>query len=521
MSKYSVFICLVVLNLCVYGSTGGIKWASIVDGPSQQSDCTTDIITEPKGNIIVTGYMVNNGNYDFGTIKYSPSGNVIWTKYFNYISTKNDYAMACCADSNSNITVCGYTQISTLNINAMIVKYDPNGNQLWAKSYTSSGDKDDRFYDVLADSHGNFYAAGRANGDCLLIKYSPQGNLLWAKTFNGSGNGFDSLYKIAIDPNGNIYGCGESAGAGSSADCLLIKYSANGALLWSRTYDGGAHRSDWLEDLAIDSKGNVFVTGTVDSGTDSNFITIKYNKSGTRMWASSYGSKFNMDESISIALCPNGDVAVAGFIEDDYFTKAAVVKYNSTTGSIIWNKICEGPAYCNSYAQDLCVDKDGNVYVYGTIDDCDSSNFQLLCYKPNGDSLYEMNFVKYTNPNTAAAMVMNGTGIYLTGYTISVGNNYDYLTMKLAASDGSKTLCLAPIRGDLNDDCKVNFQDIIIMAQNWMTWVNHGSGNACEENLPADLDGNCKINIMDFVILANNWMVCNLSDQSECWPPKE
>ena len=63
--------------------------------------------------------------------------------------------------------------------------------------------------------------------------------------------------------------------------------------------------------------------------------------------------------------------------------------------------------------------------------------------------------------------------------------------------------CTAPLDGDVNCDCQVNYVDIGQMAVEWLT-----SGEQ------ANLDGIGNVNMRDFAILANDWFECNLSPQN-------
>ena len=53
--------------------------------------------------------------------------------------------------------------------------------------------------------------------------------------------------------------------------------------------------------------------------------------------------------------------------------------------------------------------------------------------------------------------------------------------------------------GDLNDDCQVDIQDVVVFAEQWLD-VGGCSGIDC-----ADLDGSGKVQSDDFAILSGNW----------------
>ena len=64
------------------------------------------------------------------------------------------------------------------------------------------------------------------------------------------------------------------------------------------------------------------------------------------------------------------------------------------------------------------------------------------------------------------------------------------------------SLCLGSIycpAGDLNDDCEVNLEDVVVFAEQWLD-VGGCSGFDC-----ADFDGSGKVVSDDFAVLSGNW----------------
>src|SRR5580658_4875519 len=112
--------------------------------------------------------------------------------------------------------------------------------------------------------------------------------------------GSSFAYTITADAEGNVYiggsDCVSNNGEGSCTrnDLQIEKYAASGERLW-----GGSLRSAGDEALAsaiaVDSSGNVYVTGGGETGVvegglekQTEFITIKYNSSGVRQWIAEF-----------------------------------------------------------------------------------------------------------------------------------------------------------------------------------------------------------------------------------------
>jgi len=92
-------------------------------------------------------------------------------------------------------------------------------------------------------------------------------------------NGRDWARALAVDDSGNVYVTGHSEVTGVNHDYVTVKYDSDGNEEWVARYNGPAeNRQDEAYALAVDSSGNVYVTGeSSGSGTGySDYATIKY-----------------------------------------------------------------------------------------------------------------------------------------------------------------------------------------------------------------------------------------------------
>jgi hypothetical protein len=111
--------------------------------------------------------------------------------------------------------------------------------------------------------------------DVFLAKYSPSGSPAWSRSIGG--NASDSAKAVAVDSSGNVAVTGSQAsssadyGAGllpsrGGSDIFVAKYSSSGGYLWAKTL--GSTGSDSGAGVATDGGGNVFVTGYFDLSVD-------------------------------------------------------------------------------------------------------------------------------------------------------------------------------------------------------------------------------------------------------------
>jgi len=249
---------------------------------------------------------------------------------------------------------------------------------------------------VVSDAMGDIIVAGSTYDgltglDILIIKYAgADGSVKWQKRYNGPANDHEAVRGLAVDPSGNVVMAGYSIGVGSHYDYYTAKYAAaDGTLLWEKRYDGPASRDDFPNDLAVDSIGNVIVTGYSHGAATNDFYTAKYAAAdGTLLWEQRYNGPANRDDrGYAVTTDVSGNVVVTGYSNNgtnyDYYT----AKYAGADGSLLWEKRYNGTANRDDYPQAAAADGNGNVVV--------------------------------------------------TGYSFGSGSGQDYYTVKYAAADGT------------------------------------------------------------------------------------
>jgi len=186
-------------------------------------------------------------------------------------------------DVSRNLIITGNTVTSNGLTNLLLTKYNQAGAQVWQVQYNHSYNNRDYGAAVVTDASKNIYVAGTsvtsaANGyDFVVLKYDSNGNQQWAKFYNGPGSSYDVATDLKRDVSGNIYVCGTSTGATTQLDYCTIKYNSSGVQQWASRYDY-AGLTDVPAAITIHSTGRIVVTGGSGSTfTNWDFATVKYN----------------------------------------------------------------------------------------------------------------------------------------------------------------------------------------------------------------------------------------------------
>ena len=304
---------------------GNIVWFNMMDGEDGYI-WPADMVFLSTGNIVCSGTYhgtVTIGDSvittdDDGTflVQYSPTGEFI--KLIEPCTgTINDVDLLGIASDNMDNIFIGGNFLETLTFpdtgitskgyhDIFIAKFDNQGNFLWARQ--EGGNYSDLGIDVASDQQGNAVITGYFSGsvtigdttvtalgseEIIIIKYDPEGRLLWVRTAGGNVQmALDEANGIAADNNGNFFLTGCFEGSASFGDTTLIssgstdlfctKYDPDGNCVWAAKVGGSGE--EWGDDIAINSQGDIYLTGwytstitfgdTIITGTDRTDVCV-------------------------------------------------------------------------------------------------------------------------------------------------------------------------------------------------------------------------------------------------------
>jgi hypothetical protein len=297
-----------------YDSQGVLLWDRNHNGSSNNDDEALDIGLDADTNVYVTGVSRSTGQGDdMVTVKYDKGGTHQWTKTLNGLSNSDDRAEDLCVGPTGNIYVVGTTQNAPSDKDVTTIKYLPNGDTAWVRHFAGfPGSEYCGGWGVTADDIGNVFVVGYigislfASRDFLIIKYNSQGDTVWTQTYDGPAGDRDEAVYVELDETGNVVVVGPSKGSTNPTgwmDYLTLKCNPNGDTLWSRRYNSttsAESANDIPYDLAVDTGGNIYVSGTSDhdtfASTEDDILVVKYSPDGDQLWEARFNSPGNVDD---------------------------------------------------------------------------------------------------------------------------------------------------------------------------------------------------------------------------------
>ena len=269
----------------------------------------------------------------------------VWTQIIG--ANDDDVGLSVATDPWRNVILSGTTRsilgpMVAGRYDVFVAKFDASGNRLWLVERGTN--EREAAEGVATDAAGNIYLAGYTGGnldgntisgtntwDLVLMKLDSGGNWLWTQQDGQSAD--DDAHAVAVDSQGNIYITGyvrngfHGLPRPGAADIFISKYDPSGNRLWSALF--GSSDVDEGFGIACDASNNVYVTGYVQESVEGNpyagngdAVLAKYNSDGARQWLRQWGT-VNADTPHAIRIDASGNVYLAGYTTGNlYGTKA-------------------------------------------------------------------------------------------------------------------------------------------------------------------------------------------------------
>lgn len=350
-----------------------------------------------SGNVYSTGQFVDSADFNPGSgiymhsaaggrgnafvLKQDAAGNFVWARFIGGVG-------------------------ATGGAEAQCIKIDRLGNIVLGGNFVGTVD-----FDPGSGTHTVAARSGGSNTDGFVLKLDPAGNFLWARTLGS--NRYDYVVALSIDTGNNILATGTfqdtaDFNIGGSAynltvfgwaDIYVEKISPSGSLIWVKQMGGNV--IDQGLAICTDEVNNVYTTGIfgghadfdpgagvynlTSSGANQEVFVSKLDSNGNFIWARQVNGNYsNIAWGITVDRCHN--VYTAGsFIGTADFDPGTATYYmvNHSTGStsdafvfkldvsgnFVWAKQIGGGSASSAQTAAMALDSLNNVYIVGNFTD--------------------------------------------------------------------------------------------------------------------------------------------------------
>jgi hypothetical protein len=235
-----------------------------------------------------------------------------------------------------------------------------------------------------------------------------------------------TLTTIELDSNNDIIVVGKAGGVNGDYGAVapyVAKYSNAGVIQWSSTsYSADVE----YKNVTSDSNNEYYASGNTTSYSSNSVSFIeKFDVDGSPLWGKSAIVLGRDIELNGIAVNDRSQVVSVGWLEDDSRTKGYIVKVDTSSGTVLWDKTLvssekSGLIFTSTVCEDVFIDTQDNIYVVGKLDNANDSSTKSFIIKlsPEGNIIWQ----KETDENIEYYRVKADGD---TGQVVTFGRYYD------------------------------------------------------------------------------------------------
>ncbi|MEN9980212.1 MAG: hypothetical protein ABIK38_07755 [candidate division WOR-3 bacterium] len=222
---------------------GDTIWTRRYD--SGLTDWCSEVALNSTGNVIILGEGRTSQESDTVWIKlicYDSAGEELWAVDYDSDAIY-DMGFTIRIGPEDEIVVAGIYSYGPVG-GGEVVKFDESGNLLWVRRPQVSGYDYTYLSGVAIDDSGYVYVSGYCGysrypplPDALIIKYNPEGEEVWRRVYNLDGDFMEYPSHLLFDGDGNLIAVGTVGDDWETLDYLIMKFTPDGDTVWTRRVD--------------------------------------------------------------------------------------------------------------------------------------------------------------------------------------------------------------------------------------------------------------------------------------------
>jgi hypothetical protein len=320
------------------------------------------IPTPSDGGYMVAGsvYRDTSTSWDDVLLKTDANGDTLWTKI---VAKPGEQLLNCIRNMpNGGYITCGATFYQTAGADdALLIRYDQNGNELWRKQFGDAEYDYIRSLEVLSD--GTLMMTGGSNKKIWLRKTDQEGNLIWQKIYGN--NIWNDVRDVEPLKDGGFAIAATLQTTDFDLDMYIIRTDSLGNTKWAKQF--GYPQYD--EALAVRETpiGNLLVAGYREQPINKQGVILELDAAGNRLVDLPIGYHFE-DYYIDIQVLNDQYVYVGGIQTPDpdtnfYFNSNGLFTGINEDCDTLWNLAVDNHDF--QFYNNSCLSSDGGIVATG------------------------------------------------------------------------------------------------------------------------------------------------------------
>ncbi len=339
------------------------------------NDVVSDFSIDAGGNVVVTGSTGAGSSWDVLTVRFSPTGALLWARTYDAGYATIDGGTAVVTDGSGGVVVGATLKNST---SAVLLSYAVDGTPGWTTQLPNFG----AVHALKLSSTGSLAVSGKdsAGTDLMrLARLNSSGAIQWNLGVADLRFTEAMPFGLAIDELDGMYAVGRDA----TNHMVMAKANSAGALVWANTLANPATPNTGIS-VALDDPNGVIALGNYAGGaTDDDAVLLHTDRAGgnSTQQTAEYGGSMDVVEASATDAAGNTYVVGEGGSLGSSGAVAAIVKFNPT-GSVSWSRTISGPGVFRGLAVTLT--PSGNIAMAGSSSDPATGVGFLRLYNPAG-----------------------------------------------------------------------------------------------------------------------------------------